>query len=57
MGVPVNPGNIRSGLFARQGLLFRLQVALMHYPAVRGAHTELFAGLSPRSRRKRPATT
>ncbi|KAK7962101.1 uncharacterized protein PG986_002926 [Apiospora aurea] len=43
LGVPVNPGNLRSGLFARQGLLLRLQVALMHYPAVRGAYTELFA--------------
>ncbi|KAK8004541.1 hypothetical protein PG989_004260 [Apiospora arundinis] len=47
MGVPVNPGNLRSELFAQQGFFFRLQVALMHYPAVRGAYTELFAGFSP----------
>ncbi|KAK8074594.1 estradiol 17 beta-dehydrogenase [Apiospora hydei] len=47
LGVPVNPGNLRSGLFARQGLLLRLQVALLHYPAVQGAYTELFAAFSP----------
>ncbi|KAK6815805.1 estradiol 17 beta-dehydrogenase [Apiospora arundinis] len=48
MAVPVNPGNLRSELFAQQGFFFRLQVALMHYPAVRGAYTELFAGFSPK---------
>ncbi|KAI1400223.1 hypothetical protein F4819DRAFT_462031 [Hypoxylon fuscum] len=46
LGVAVNPGNLRSDLFSRQSFLFRLQVALMHYPAVNGAYTELFAGLS-----------
>ena len=45
--MPVNPGNLRTDLFAQQGFLFRLQVALMHYPAVRGAYAELFAGFSP----------
>lgn len=47
LGMPVNPGNLRSDRFNQQGFLFRLQVALMHYPAVKGAYTELFAGLSP----------
>ncbi|KAI1120672.1 short chain dehydrogenase reductase [Nemania abortiva] len=47
LGVPVNPGNLRSNLFAEKGWLFRLQVAIMHYPPVQGAYTELFAGLSP----------
>ncbi|KAK8008415.1 oxidoreductase [Apiospora marii] len=47
LGVPVNPGNLRTELFARQSFLLRLQVALMHYPAVKGAYTELFAGFSP----------
>lgn len=47
LGVPVNPGNLRSKLFDHQSFIFRLQVALMHYPAVNGAYTELFAGLSP----------
>ncbi|RYP30959.1 hypothetical protein DL767_006001 [Monosporascus sp. MG133] len=48
LGEPVNPGNLRSDLFSQQSFLFRLQVALMHYPAVNGACAELFAGLSPK---------
>lgn len=47
LGVTVNPGNLRSNLFCQQNLLFRLQVALMHYHPAKGAYTELFAGLSP----------
>ncbi|KAI5927352.1 hypothetical protein F4810DRAFT_722546 [Camillea tinctor] len=47
LGVPVNPGNLRSNPFSQQGFLSKLRVALMHYPAVNGAYTELFAGLSP----------
>lgn len=47
LGMPVNPGNLRSDLFKEQSFLFRLQVALFHYPPVNGAYTELFAGLSP----------
>ncbi|CAJ2512050.1 Uu.00g076750.m01.CDS01 [Anthostomella pinea] len=47
LGVPVNPGNLRSDLFKHQSFLTRVQVALMHYPVVKGAYTELFAGLSP----------
>lgn len=47
LGVPLNPGNLRTGLFSQQGLLFRLQVLLMHYHPVNGAYTQLFAGLSP----------
>lgn len=47
LSVPVNPGNLRSNLFSNQGFFFKLQVALMHYPAIKGAYTELFAGFSP----------
>lgn len=47
LGMSVNPGNLRTELFAQQSFLLRLQVALLHYPAVRGAHTELLAGFSP----------
>ncbi|KAK8122605.1 hypothetical protein PG984_011275 [Apiospora sp. TS-2023a] len=47
LGVSVNPGNLRTALFAQQSFLLRLQVALMHHPAVKGAYTELFAGFSP----------
>lgn len=46
LGIPVNPGNLRSDLFKEQSFLFRLQVALFHYAPVNGAYTELFAGLS-----------
>lgn len=47
LGVPVNPGNLRTNLLNQQGFLMRLQVRLMHYPPVNGAYTQLFAGLSP----------
>ena len=47
LGVPLNPRNLRTDLFNQQGLLFRLQVLLMHYHPVKGAYTQLFAGLSP----------
>ncbi|KAL1871067.1 short-chain alcohol dehydrogenase [Diaporthe australafricana] len=47
IAMPVNPGNLRTPLFAQQSFLFRLQIALMHYPAVQGAYTQLFAGFSP----------
>ncbi|KAK7699751.1 short-chain alcohol dehydrogenase [Diaporthe eres] len=47
LGMPVNPGNLRSELFNHQSFMFRLQVALFHYAPVHGAYTELFAGLSP----------
>lgn len=47
LGVPLNPGNLRTDLFSQQGILFRLQVLLMHYHPVNGAYTQLFAGLSP----------
>ncbi|KAK8016600.1 hypothetical protein PG993_014789 [Apiospora rasikravindrae] len=30
-----------------KGFLLRLQVAILHYPAVKGAYTQLFAGFSP----------
>ncbi|CAH0048195.1 unnamed protein product [Clonostachys solani] len=47
IGVPANPGNLRSDLFSQQGILLRLQMALMHYPPVKGAYTELYAAFSP----------
>lgn len=46
LGMPLNPGNLRTPLFDSQGFMFRLQVALFHYPPVQGAYTQLFAGLS-----------
>ncbi|RYP75672.1 hypothetical protein DL770_007357 [Monosporascus sp. CRB-9-2] len=49
LGVPVNPGNLHSDIFSQQSLLFRLQVALMRYPAVNGLYTKLFAGFSPKA--------
>lgn len=47
IAMPVNPGNLRTPLLAQQSFLFRLQIALMHYPAIEGAYTQLFAGFSP----------
>ncbi|KAJ0114144.1 hypothetical protein J7T55_007978 [Diaporthe amygdali] len=47
LGVPLNPGNLRTDLFNQQGFLFRLQVLLLHYHPIKGAYTQLFAGLSP----------
>lgn len=47
LGMPVNPGNLRTNLLNQQGLLMRLQVRLMHYPPVNGAYTQLFAAFSP----------
>lgn len=47
LGVPLNPGNLRTDLFSQQNFLFRLQVLLMHYHPINGAYTQLFAGLSP----------
>lgn len=53
LGMPLNPGNLRTELFSQQGFMFRLQVRLLHYPPVRGAYTQLFAGLSPDVTRER----
>lgn len=47
LGVPVNPGNIRTALFRQQGFVFRLLTDPVKYPIVNGAYAELFAGLSP----------
>lgn len=47
LGVPLNPGNLRTDLFSQQNFLFRLQVLLLHYHPINGAYTQLFAGLSP----------
>ncbi|KAH8821782.1 hypothetical protein F5884DRAFT_102404 [Xylogone sp. PMI_703] len=44
----VNPGNLQSDLARHQGFLARLILKwFINYPAINGAYTELFAGLSP----------
>ncbi|KAH6643998.1 hypothetical protein C7974DRAFT_300492 [Boeremia exigua] len=45
--VSLNPGNLSSDLTRHAGLLGVLIVKLLTYPAVNGAYTEFFAGLSP----------
>lgn len=47
IGVPVNPGNIRTELFREEGFLFTLLTDPVKYPIINGAYSELFAGLSP----------
>ncbi|KXX74202.1 Retinol dehydrogenase 12 [Madurella mycetomatis] len=47
IGVPVNPGNIRTELFREQSFLFTLLTGPAKYPIINGAYSELFAGLSP----------
>lgn len=48
LSVPLNPGNLDSDLWRTQGTLtsFFLRTFVLH-PAINGAYTELFAGLSP----------
>ncbi|KAL1989082.1 hypothetical protein VTN96DRAFT_5845 [Rasamsonia emersonii] len=48
ISIPLNPGNLSSELYRKQGAMFRLMVKLIAYPPVFGAYTELFAGLSPK---------
>lgn len=48
LGVLCNPGHLRSDLYWSGGRVFRAVLdALVQYPAVYGAYTELFCGLSP----------
>lgn len=47
LSVSLNPGNLSSELNRHSGLLGVVIVKLMTYPAVNGAYTEFFAGLSP----------
>ncbi|KAI0555555.1 short-chain dehydrogenase [Xylaria curta] len=48
ISIPLNPGNLTSDLY-RENKEFglRLAIKLMGHPAVEGAYTELYAGLSP----------
>lgn len=46
VGVPVNPGNLKSDLFKDRGLRIRIMAKVAGYPAVNGAYTQLYAGLS-----------
>ncbi|KAG9230532.1 hypothetical protein BJ875DRAFT_471927 [Amylocarpus encephaloides] len=43
----LNPGNLKSDLARDSAWGYKILVALFGYPPVMGAHTELFAGLSP----------
>lgn len=48
VSVPLNPGNLNSDLWRTQGwLVAKMLKAFVLHPPVRGAYTELFAGLSP----------
>lgn len=47
VSVSLNPGNLQSDLYRDHGFFFRIISKLMMYPPIKGAHTELFAGLSP----------
>lgn len=48
VSIALNPGNLRTDLFRhRLGLERSLFSALIQYPPIYGAYTELFAGLSP----------
>lgn len=47
VSVSLNPGNLNSELSRYSGWLGQLVVLLITYPAVNGAYTEFFAGLSP----------
>lgn len=47
LSVSLNPGNLNSELNRHSGLLGVIIVKLLTYPAVNGAYTEFYAGLSP----------
>jgi NAD(P)-dependent dehydrogenase (short-subunit alcohol dehydrogenase family) len=47
ISVSLNPGNLNSELSRHSGWIGVLVVKLITYPAVNGAYTEFFAGLSP----------
>ena len=47
VSVAVNPGNLTSELARDQAMTLKLATKIVGYPPIRGAYTELFAGLSP----------
>ncbi|KAM0247231.1 hypothetical protein ACHAQJ_009939 [Trichoderma viride] len=47
VSVPLNPGNFDSDLYREHGTGMKILTKPMKYPPVKGAYTELFAGLSP----------
>ncbi|OTB01765.1 hypothetical protein M426DRAFT_265703 [Hypoxylon sp. CI-4A] len=47
ISVALNPGNLASDLYRDQGGLFTFFVNRLVYPAINGAYTLLYAGLSP----------
>ncbi|KAF2810569.1 NAD(P)-binding protein [Mytilinidion resinicola] len=47
VSIPLNPGNLASDLYRQHGRLFSIFVAMITYPPINGAWTELYAGLSP----------
>ncbi|KAI1265965.1 short-chain dehydrogenase [Xylariaceae sp. FL1019] len=47
ISVPLNPGNLRSDLYRDAPLAIKIMEKLVMYPALNGAYTELYAGLSP----------
>ncbi|KAE9378419.1 putative estradiol 17 beta-dehydrogenase [Stipitochalara longipes BDJ] len=47
VSIPLNPGNLKSDLARDQGATIKLISAIIRYPPINGAYTELFAGLSP----------
>lgn len=48
ISLAANPGNLDSDLYRNQpAILRRILKALLLYPSIYGAYTELFCGLSP----------
>ena len=47
VSIPLNPGNLDSGLWQEHGTVARFVIKSMLYPVVYGAYTLIYAGLSP----------
>ncbi|KAG8165625.1 hypothetical protein KVR01_004177 [Diaporthe batatas] len=47
VSVPIDPGNLRTELPRDQSIVIKIMVAVLCYPVVNGAYTELFAAFSP----------
>ncbi|KAI0188076.1 hypothetical protein F4808DRAFT_64266 [Astrocystis sublimbata] len=47
VSLALNPGNLRTDLFRDQSSLFKIMTHPLNYPAINGAYTQLWAGLSP----------
>lgn len=45
--VPIAPGNLRTELPRDQGIMINIMVALLFYPVVNGAYSELYVAVSP----------